>query len=71
MTSVPLEPYGVGILFFIITYILITAPVYPGIVGCMDNSLQARFIIALIIAALAFTTVAYILRRDTTSLPPQ
>lgn len=71
MTSVPLEPYGVGILFFIVTYILITAPVYPMLVNSMANSLQARFIIALIIAALAFCVVAWLIRRDTDPLPPQ
>ena len=53
-------PYIFGFVFFIITYILITSPVYEWFVVHSGSSTYARYNISLIIGALVFLIIAYV-----------
>jgi hypothetical protein len=69
MTDVPLTPYIFGIIFFIITYILITNPCYTFFVSqCVDET-WARYTIAILIGGLVFITIAYVMKKEGEIVP--
>ena len=65
------QPHLFGIIFFIVTYILITDPVYKCLLTCSYNNCWTRLTIAVIIAGLAFFTVAYSIAPLPPIDPPQ
>lgn len=59
VTSANPIPYIGGIIIFILTYLLITNPVYTILVTLSESDLYAKYTIALLLAAVVFIITAY------------
>lgn len=64
MVGIPIAPYIISIIFFIVTYILITDPVFSYIVLMSKNTTWAKLTVALLIGALTFISIGWALMND-------
>lgn len=71
VTSEKPLPYIFAILFFILVYLLITAPVYSFIALHSASDLYARYTIALLLTAIVFIMVSYTCREHEKDPVPQ